>query len=120
MPGADTRLFISSSSIVLRYVVLLQECNLSYHTKIQLQAFIAVLKVRFKDIGLRKIEKGQFALEDTARKRSLRLSDAWNTIVRPGQHISMSMLFRLQGSLHGSCPSCGRDNEESDKAEVEW
>ena len=81
---------------------------------------MAVLKVRFKDIGLRKIEKGQFALEDTTRKRSLRLSDAWSTIVRPGQHISMSMVFRLQESPNGSCPSCGRDNEESDKVEVQW
>ena len=120
MPGADVLLFTSSSSIVLRYVVLLQEYNQLDHTKVQLQAFIAVLKVRFKDIGLRKIEKGQFALEDTARQRSLRLSDPWGTIVRPGQHISMSMVFRLQESPKGSCPSCGRDNEESDKAEVEW
>ena len=100
--------------------MLLQGYNQLYHTKIQLQAFVAVLKVRFKDIGLRKIEKGQFALEDTTRKRSLRLSDAWSTIVRPGQHISMSMVFRLQESPNGSCPRCGRDNEESDKAEVEW
>ena len=79
-----------------------------------------MLKVRFKDIGLRKIEKGQFALEDTTRKRSLRLSDAWSTIVRPGQHISMSMTFRLLGVPDTSCPSCGHGNEESDKAEVEW
>ncbi|CAD6571375.1 MAG: hypothetical protein ASARMPRED_004482 [Alectoria sarmentosa] len=54
------------------------------------EAFMAVLKVRFKDIGLRKIENGEFALEDTRRKRSLSLSDTWSTVVRPGQHISMS------------------------------
>ncbi|KAL9135056.1 MAG: hypothetical protein Q9175_003762 [Cornicularia normoerica] len=83
------------------------------------EAFIAVLKVRFKDIGLRKIENGQFALEDTTRKRSLRLSDAWSTTVRPGQHISMSMIFRLQESPNTTCPSCGHENEESDETEVE-
>ena len=29
-----------------------------------IQALIALLKVRFKDVGLRNIEKGEFALED--------------------------------------------------------
>ena len=85
-----------------------------------LQAFMAVLKVRFKDIGLRKIENGEFALEDTRRKRSLSLSDTWSTVVRPGQHISMSMIFRLQQSPQSSCPSCGQENEGSDKTEIEW
>lgn len=81
---------------------------------------MAVLKVRFKDIGLRKIETGQFALEDTTRKRSLRLSDAWSTTVRPGQHISMSMILRLQWYPNNSCPSCGQENGKSDEMEVEW
>ena len=73
-----------------------------------------------KDIGLRKIETGQFVLEDTARKRSLHLSDAWSTTVRPGQHISMSMVFRLQGSPNSICLGCGRKNEGSDEKEFEW
>lgn len=79
-----------------------------------------MLKIRFKDIGLRKIVNEQFALEDTRRKENLRLSDAWSTIVRPGQHISMSMIFRLQGSPTASCPSCGHENEGSDGTEIEW
>ena len=45
-----------------------------------LQAFIAVLKLRFKDIGLRKIEKGQFVLEDTLRKHGISLTSPWTTI----------------------------------------
>lgn len=85
-----------------------------------LQAFVAVLKVRFKDIGLRKIEKGQFVLEDTRRKKAISLKSSWSTVVRPGQHISMSMIFRQQQTVRGSCPSCGESNEESEVEEVDW
>ena len=85
-----------------------------------LQAFVAVLKVRFKDIGLRKIEKGQFVLEDTRRKSVISLKSSWITVVRPGQHISMSMIFRQQQTARGSCPSCGESNEESEVEYVDW
>ena len=85
-----------------------------------LQAFVAVLKVRFKDVGLRKIENGQFVLEDTRRKSVISLKSSWITVVRPGQHISMSMIFRRQQTARGSCPSCGESNEESEVDEVDW
>ena len=87
---------------------------------LSLQVFLAVLKARFKDIGLRRIENGQFALEDTLRKKSLQLSDAWSTIVRPGQHISMSMVFRLNETSNTSCPWCKHENDSADETEVEW
>ena len=63
-----------------------------------MQAFVAVLKIRFKDLGLRKVEKGEFLLEDTRRKKFLDLSEPWAKTIRPGQHIGMSMIFRLQKS----------------------
>lgn len=78
-----------------------------------------MLKVRFKDIGLRRIEKGQFALEYTMRKKSLQLSDAWSTVVRPGQHISMSMVFRSHETSTTSCPWCKHENDSADDTEVE-
>lgn len=109
--------FIDSAEVCSPFSIGENDLHRSNHL---LQAFVAVLKVRFKDIGLRKIENGEFALEDTRRKRSLSLSDAWSTVVRPGQHISMSMIFRLQQSPQTSCPSCGQENEGSDKTEIEW
>lgn len=85
-----------------------------------LQAFIAVLKVRFKDIGLRKIEEGQFVLEDRLRKHGISLTNSWTTVVRPGQHINMSMVFRRQEMVRAICPGCGEKNEESEVDEVIW
>lgn len=79
-----------------------------------------MLKVRFKDIGLRKIETGQFALEDTRRKQGLKLTDPWNKIVKPGQHIGMSMIFRLHDSSTTKCPSCGKENRVSSTEEIQW
>ncbi|KAL8792264.1 MAG: hypothetical protein Q9195_005143 [Heterodermia aff. obscurata] len=82
------------------------------------EALIAVLKVRFRDVGLRRIERGQFALEDTARKRNLDLSKTWNAIVRPGQHISMSMIFRYRMFYGSYCPSCVHENESGEETEI--
>ena len=88
--------------------------------KLLLQALIAVLKVRFEDIGLRKIEKGQFVLEDTFRKHTISLKSSWTTVVRPGQQISMSMVFWQQQTVRGICPSCGKKNEEPEIEAVDW
>ena len=78
-----------------------------------------MLKVRFRDVGLRKIEQGEFALADTTRGGGLDLSKTWNAIVRPGQHISMSMIFRIQiSSSH--CPGCGQENQGWEETEIEW
>lgn len=115
--------FILSSSILLRYVspTLVRNPSHGAVLTLALQAFIAVLKVRFGDpIGLRKIEKGQFALEDTRLKHGLSLAKPWTALVRPGQHISMSMVFRRQQTCTGSCPSCGERNDESKDLEVDW
>jgi hypothetical protein len=32
------------------------------------QAFVAVLKVRFKDVGLRKLERDEYLLEDSVER----------------------------------------------------
>ena len=114
-------LFILNSSTQPMYVS--TRVRSSLHTRVltfTLQAFIAVLKVRFRDIGLRKIEKGQFALEDTRRKHGLDLAKPWTTLIRPGQHISMSMVFHRQQISTGICPSCGGENDEFENDEVEW
>ena len=85
-----------------------------------MQAFVAVLKIRFEDIGLRKVETGQFVLEDTRRKKALELSEPWTKIVTPGQHIAMSMIFRLQESPTTKCPNCSQENPGSNTEDVHW
>ena len=84
------------------------------------QALIAILKVRFDDIGLRKIEKRQFVLEDSRRKHGLDLAKPWTALMRPGQHISMSMVFRREQIFPGICPNCNGKNDELEVEEVTW
>ena len=85
-----------------------------------IQAFIDVLKDRFKDVGLHKIEAGEFALEDSRLKRSLQLTKPWAAIVRPGQQINMSMVFRLKETPTARCPGCYKENAGSDLEDIEW
>ena len=40
--------------------------------------------------------------------------------MRPGLHISMSMVFRLEERQTAQCPSCGEENAGSDLEEIEW
>ena len=85
-----------------------------------MQALVAVLRIRFKTIGLQKIETGQFALEDTRRKKDLDLTEPWTKVVRPGQHIGMSMIFRLEEAPTTRCPNCGKQNQGSNTEDIIW
>lgn len=61
------------------------------------EAFMAVLKVRFKDFGLHKIQNGEFALQDTGSADDIDLSDIsrdWDFIFAPGQQVDMSVIFK--------------------------
>ncbi|KAL2055518.1 hypothetical protein ABVK25_004326 [Lepraria finkii] len=83
------------------------------------EALTAVLNVRFKDVGYRKIENEDLVLFDSLGELQLRLEDPWDTVVRSGQHITVSMKFCRQAtSAIGRCPKCGTYNGESDNAEV--
>ena len=79
-----------------------------------------MLKIRFKDIGLHKVEAREFSLEDSKSKRSLQLARPWTVIMRPGLHISMSMVFRLEERQTARCPGCGEENAGSDLEDIEW
>ena len=121
MLGVNMRLFILNLFNLLRYMLH------PLHTAPQpltspIQAFIAVLKVRFKDVGLHKIESGEFALEESRIKRSLQLTEPWATIFRPEQHINMSMVFRLEESPTARCSGCGKEDagSGSDLEDIEW
>ena len=84
------------------------------------EAFIAVLKVRFKDAGLKKIEKGHFVLEEARTKRLVDLRRPWHTCFLPGQKIDMSMVFSQADNPRSTCPGCQYESSTNTTEDVEW
>lgn len=87
------------------------------------EAFLAVLRVHFKDAGLRKIEKGQFTLEESRSKRTIDLRRPWHKCFLPGQKIDMSMIFSQSDTpdtLRSVCPGCQHESESKSTDDVEW
>ena len=84
------------------------------------EAFLAVLKVRFKDTGLQKIERGQFALENTLTKQMVDLQRPWHICMQPGQKINMSMVFSQAETTQSTCPGCQYENSKANTEDVEW
>jgi hypothetical protein len=90
-----------------------------------LEAFMAILKIRFKWIGLRKIEKGEFVVQALGSTDDIDLSDPsrpWELCFVPGQHVDMSMTFKhrdIATSL--SCPACNYEHDRgSSSIEITW
>jgi hypothetical protein len=87
-----------------------------------LEAFIAVVKVKFRHRGvspqgLSKIDRLEFALR--AGQRELSFNKNWRQVFRPGQIVDMRMKFR---HLHPEniCPDCHSKNEGTESGEVSW
>ncbi|KAH0561932.1 hypothetical protein GP486_003359 [Trichoglossum hirsutum] len=76
------------------------------------EAFLAVLKVRFKYAGLRKIEKREFELRETGSKRRLDLSAPWDSVFLPGQKVDMSMESHADTAASENCHMTYRTIEE--------
>jgi hypothetical protein len=55
---------------------------------------VAVLKVNFKGHShyAKKIEKGEFAIEDAATRRDIDLNTNWELCFSPGQRVEMSIV----------------------------
>lgn len=89
-----------------------------------LEAFTAVLKVRFrqagvKQTGLSKLEKREFSIQETRRRRFVDLSKPWSTIFQPGQEVDMSMVFHRFACRPGTCPGCSSSNEGGEE-QTQW
>ncbi|KAI2179943.1 hypothetical protein LOZ41_006009, partial [Ophidiomyces ophidiicola] len=92
-----------------------------------LDAFVAVLKIRseqagVQDGGLQKLDKKEFCIRDTPRRRNLDLSRPWATVFRPGQNVDMSMVFRRR-LAPTTCPDCCCQNapcEEDGEVECDF
>lgn len=86
------------------------------------EAFLAVLKIRFQeygveDRGIQMLDNSQFVLEDY--KGKLDLSKPWSKVLRPGQKIDMSMVFRRDMPSR-TCPVCQMMNDDNLESRIEW
>lgn len=91
-----------------------------------IDAFVAVLKIRseqagVRSTGLRKLDKREFCIRDTQRRRNIDLfGRPWERVFRPGQRVDMSMVFRRR-VMPTVCPECGCRNEPCvADGEIEW
>jgi hypothetical protein len=73
------------------------------------------LKINFKKHGTatERIDRGDFAIQDSATTNDIDLSRDWETCFRPGQRVDMSMIFNRWHNPENSvpdeshkCPSC--------------
>jgi len=73
------------------------------------QALVAVLKSNLSKVknGPKKIDRGEFIIEEAGTKRHIDLTKDWELCFLPGQKVLMSMVFSPQRPLGSACPSCG-------------
>jgi hypothetical protein len=84
------------------------------------QAFLAVMKIRFKDAGLRKIVNRQFFLSDAQTRRAISLDDLGALVFNLAK-LHTSMVFKLPMTLETNCcPSCFAENEGDLDSEIQW
>lgn len=70
------------------------------------EAFFAVLDVRFKQRGLKIVERKQFVLEDGHSKRSVDKSHPFASCFMPGRRINMDAFFDEIEHIGNCCPVC--------------
>ncbi|EYB21953.1 hypothetical protein FG05_30642 [Fusarium graminearum] len=82
--------------------------NLPFHleTITSKELFTQVLRSRFMDLGTKKIDRGEWFLEDQSNGKRLDLSKPWQSIIQPNQVLKMGMVFRRRNESSTQCPSC--------------
>lgn len=87
-------------------------------------AFQWLLEFRFEKMpGLRKVKKLEYTMRDTASKRTVDLSRPWESVVRPGRKVLMSMVFQRPKASTSSCPGClaeSPDGPGSGESDIKW
>jgi hypothetical protein len=84
-------------------------------------AFFFVLEDRFKNVGLEKVRRREFALQRAGAATDIDLRKSWEACFYPGQRIDMSMIFKEQDSAGAAfCPVCKYECLGETSAEIEW
>jgi hypothetical protein len=85
------------------------------------EAFLAVLEVRFKDVGIEKVRRREFALQKAGATTDIDLRKSWEACFCPGQRVDMSMIFKQQGPDDiAVCPVCKHECFGEASSEIEW
>lgn len=85
------------------------------------EAFMAVLEIRFKNLGLQKIRRHEFALQRAGSNSDIDLNRPWEICLCPGQRVNMSMVFsEYHNTNMAVCPVCQQECFGETDAEVEW
>ena len=84
------------------------------------ECFMAVMKARFahagvKPAGLAKLDRNEFVLEDTRRRKPVDMTRKWETVWQPGQQYDMRMVFHRFACPPSTCPSCHETNEDDEE-----
>ncbi|KAI9640002.1 hypothetical protein NHQ30_011561 [Ciborinia camelliae] len=71
------------------------------------EAFVSVLRMKFDNIGQAayKIEHGDFAIQHSATKHDVQLTNDWDMCLSPGQRVEINMIFRNY-EVSNNCPRC--------------
>ena len=89
-----------------------------------LDAFQAVMEARFLHLpGLKKIQRSEYLIQESGRKRTLDLQAPWESVFLPGRKFIMSMIFETPQKSTSSCPGCQTENELStneSQSDIQW
>jgi ubiquitin domain-containing protein len=97
-----------------------------FHTPFHLEfidcweAFDAVLEIRFRDKGLRKIQRREYVLERGSDGKAIERHTPWNRCFSPGMQLTMDMLFKESNHATNTCPACGQESYEATDSGVDW
>jgi hypothetical protein len=76
---------------------------------------------RFKDLpGANKVQKREYALEDSSTKMPLSRDRAFSPFGHSGSRLEMSMVFKEQKRISISCPGCDTISSQSNRGFIKW
>lgn len=83
--------------------------------------FEVMLRRKFADVsGLRKIERGEYALQDKWDSRDLIRTKPFHSCFRPGSQVDMSVVFYQPHDSRGACPKCKILNQLALDQDIVW
>ena len=86
------------------------------------EALINVLSINFRSLGSasKKIQNGDFAIQDSHTAKDINLEDSWESCFAPGQKVEMSMIFDRSKACTASCPKCRYECTANENEDIKW
>ncbi|KAF4627334.1 hypothetical protein G7Y89_g10823 [Cudoniella acicularis] len=84
------------------------------------EALTAVLQSNVNKAGQarKKIQKGEFVIQNSVTGRDINIFDDWQSCFYPGQRVEMSLVFQQRWQTGNSCPGCGYECAGSTDSDV--